>query len=262
MKKLNYIISAYLLLVTFHSNAQHARFVTQGTITYEKRVNAYALIKQQIKIWGGGDDSFYKAAFESYQKNNPQFKTSQSTLYFDNDVTAFIPTEDAIASTSGWFGDMIEFKQANHILTDIKAGTSKTQKKVYDEAYMVSDSTRKINWKITDEFRDIAGYHCRRANALVMDSVYVVAFYAEEIAVSGGPESFSGLPGMILGLALPHDHVTWFATSVTDAAVPADKLKIPTKGKAVNNKQLYDILKSALKSWGKSAHQTFKWAMM
>lgn len=262
MKKLTYIISAYLLLVAFHSNAQHARFVTQGTIAYEKRINAYTLIKDQIKIWGGGDDSFYKAALENYQKNNPQFKLSKSTLYFGNETTAFIPTEEAIASTGGWFGDMIEFKQANSILTNVKAGTSKTQKKVYDETYMVSDSTRKINWKITDEFREIAGYNCRRANALVMDSVYVVAFYSEEIAVSGGPESFGGLPGMILGLALPHEHVTWFATSVSDAPVSEDKLKIPTKGKPVNNKQLYDILKSALKSWGKSAHQTFKWAMM
>ena len=180
MKKLNYIISAYLLLVTFHSNAQHARFVTQGTITYEKRVNAYALIKQQIKIWGGGDDSFYKAAFESYQKNNPQFKTSQSTLYFDNDVTAFIPTEDAIASTSGWFGDMIEFKQANHILTDIKAGTSKTQKKVYDETYMVSDSTRKINWKITKDTASFSGVKCQKATAYFKGRNWI-AWYAPEL---------------------------------------------------------------------------------
>jgi hypothetical protein len=67
---------------------------------------------------------------------------------------------------------------------------------------------------------------------------------------------------MILGLALPHDHVTWFATSVTDEAVSPDKIKIPTKGKPVNQKQLYDILKGALKGWGKSAYQTFKWAMM
>ena len=262
MKALKYITCGCLLIIAATASAQHVRFLTQGTIEYEKRVNAYALIKQQIKSWGGGDDGYYKAALENYQKNNPQFKTAKSTLYFGNETTAFIPIEDAVVANSGWFGDMIEFRQANHILTDVKAGTSKTQKKVYDETYMVSDSTRKINWKITDEFREIAGYNCRRANALVMDSVYVVAFYSEEIAVSGGPESFGGLPGMILGLALPHDHVTWFATSVTDATVPADKLKIPTKGKAVNSKQLYDILKSALKSWGKSAHQTFKWAMM
>lgn len=261
MKNLKYILSTILLLVAFVIKAQNTRFVTQGTIEYEKRVNAYALIKEQIKIWGE-DDSFYAAAFENYQKNNPQFKTAKSKLLFSNETTAFLPEEDAIAPSNSWFSSLIQFQQANSILTNLKNGTSTTQKKVFDETYMVTDSTRKINWKITDEFRDIAGYNCRRANALVMDSIYVVAFYSDEIAVSGGPESFSGLPGMILGLALPYEHVTWFATSVTDVPITADKLKIPSKGKPVNNKQLYETLKAALKNWGKSAYQTFKWTMM
>lgn len=261
MKNLKYILSMVLFLATVVVKAQNVRFVTQGTIEYEKRVNAYALIKEQIKIWGD-EDIYYTTAFENYQKNNPQFKTAKSKLVFNNETTAFIPEEEAIASSNNWFSSLVQFQQANSTLTNLKTGLSTTQKKVYDETYMVSDSTRKINWKITDEYRNIAGYNCRRANALVMDSVYVVAFYSDEIAVSGGPESFNGLPGMILGLALPHEHVTWFATSVTDVPVTADKLKIPTKGKPVNNKQLYDILKSALKNWGKSAYQTFKWTMM
>lgn len=261
MKILKYIIAASFTFFVLSSSAQHARFVTQGTIEYEKRVNAYALIKQQLKSWGE-DNAFSTQALESYQKNNPQFKIQKSKLSFNNQTTAFIPIEENAPVSNNWFANMIEFQQANSILSDLNAGTSKTQKKIYEETYLLSDSIRKINWKITDEFRNIAGYNCRRANALVMDSVYVVAFYSEEIAVSGGPESFSGLPGMILGLALPHDHVTWFATSVTDEAVSPDKIKIPTKGKAVNQKQLYDILKGALKGWGKSAYQTFKWAMM
>ncbi len=57
----------------------------------------------------------------------------------------------------------------------------------------MQDSTRKITWKITDEMREIAGFSCRRANAIMLDSIYVVAFYTDQIPVSGGPESFSGL---------------------------------------------------------------------
>ncbi len=260
MKNLTYILSSFLLFISSVAAAQNARFIHQGVIEYEKRVNSYALIKQQLKNWGDG--GFGENAFESYQKTNPQFKTAKSKLFFSNETTAFLPVEDLTAPTNSWFGSMIEMQQSNHILTNLKTGTSKTQKKVYDETYFITDTLRKINWKITDEFKNIAGYNCRRANALVMDSVYVVAFYSEEIAVSGGPESFTGLPGMILGLAIPHDHVTWFATSVTDQPVGEDKLKIPTKGKPVNNKQLYTVLKAALKDWGKSAYQTFKWTML
>ena len=49
----------------------------------------------------------------------------------------------------------------------------------------------------------------------MLDSIYIVAFFAEKKSVSGGPESFSGLPGMILELALPHDNIIWRATKVS-----------------------------------------------
>jgi GLPGLI family protein len=47
-----------------------------------------------------------------------------------------------------------------------------------------------------------------------MDSIYVVAFYSDQIVVRGGPESFWGLPGMIMGVVLPHEYTTWYATKV------------------------------------------------
>lgn len=73
---------------------------------------------------------------------------------------------------------------------------------------------KRITWRMTDEYREIAGYNCRRANGLTPDSIYVVAYYANELPVSGGPESINGLPGMILGLVVPSQHVSYFANKV------------------------------------------------
>lgn len=240
------IIIACLFLGSQVSFAQNARFTNQGVIEYEKKVNIYALIKDQIKK--NPDQNFYVQAFEDYQKKNPQFKVSKSTLNFSKDQTLFTPIEDAVMG-SGFF-DFSSAQQNNTIATNTMAGTSIAQKSVFEQTYLLKDSTRKINWKITNEIRNIAGYDCRRANALIMDSIYVVAFYTEEIPVSGGPETFSGLPGMILGVALPYEHITWFATSVLDQPITDDKLKAPTKGKPVDNKQLTTILKAATKDWG------------
>ncbi|MFD2144973.1 GLPGLI family protein [Mucilaginibacter antarcticus] len=94
------------------------------------------------------------------------------------------------------------------------------QKEYAEKTLLVKDTIRKIKWKLTDETQVVAGYPCRRANGLMLDSIYVVAFYTDDIHVSGGPESFNGLPGMILKLALPHDNVSWVATKVTE--MPAD----------------------------------------
>lgn len=254
MKKFKLIIFFLLALTTIVS-AQNARFTNQGIIQFEKRVNMYAIYKEQIKRYP--DDTFYAQFFEQYQKTNPQFKVLKSTLSFHNEQTLFKPIEETEASNS-FFGNDPRAQQNNIILTNTVNGTSIAQKKVYEETYLVKDSTRKINWKITDEFRTIAGFDCRRANALIMDSIYVVAFYTDQIPVSGGPESFTGLPGMILGVALPYENTTWFATSILDQPVPIESIKAPTKGKATTNGQLHKILLDALKDWGKSAQDALK----
>jgi GLPGLI family protein len=259
----SYKIIAILLLMAFSklASAQNKHFPTQGTIEFEKRVNMYALIKEMIKKYP--TETWYTQIFEQYQKTNPQFKSLKSTLTFGKDQTLFTPIEPPVTNTqNNFFGDSPAVEQNNTIHTNTSAMTSTSQKKVFEELYLVKDSTRKINWKITSEIRNIAGYDCRRANALILDSVYVVAFYSDQIPVSGGPESFTGLPGMILGVALPYEHITWFATKVTEGTVTDDKLKAPVKGKAVTNSGLLGILKSALKDWGNGGKDALKGFML
>lgn len=256
--KLKYAVLLLICTINY-AMAQNARFVHQGIIEFEKKVNIYALLKDQVKRY---PDNFWSAqALEQYQKNNPQFKTLKSELVFKNEQTCFTPLADE-SNANNWAGNFASAKQNNIILTNLKTGTSINQKSVYEETYLVKDSIRKINWKITDEFRTIAGYDCRRANALIMDSIYVVAFYAESIPISGGPETFNGLPGMILGVALPREHITWFATAVKDVEIADARLKAPTKGKPVNKKQSSEILKGALKDWGNYASDILKAADM
>ena len=95
-----------------------------------------------------------------------------------------------------------------------------------------------------------------------MDSIYVVAFYTDAITTSGGPESFTGLPGMILGVAIPHEHTTWFATKVYTETIPETTLVPPTKGKKVNNVSLMSALDDMRKNWGKEGRQNIKQIML
>ncbi len=254
MKTIILFAIAALLLSGEMLFAQNAHFVNSGTIEYEKTVNMFAIFKRGINK---DNESYLQPAFEQFKKNQPQFKKLKSILSFGDNKTMFMPVEDE-AGTPGFWGDEAMVKQNNTTFTDLLAGTFVSQKSVFESTFLVKDSTRKIHWKITDETREIAGYVCRRANALVLDSVYVVAFYTDEIAVSGGPESFTGLPGMILGVALPHENITWFATKVTEATVDQKALNPPKKGKPVNGKQLMETLHAAMKDWGADANESLK----
>jgi GLPGLI family protein len=243
-----------LLLTAGHLLAQHAHFTTSGTIEYERSVNMYAIIKKRITA---NNEAFFRPFLENYMKNNPQFKKLKSTLSFGGNKTLFTPIEDDSPSNN-YFGDSPIATQSNTIYTDLNTDISIAQKKVFEETFLLKDSTRKIRWKITDETREIAGYTCRRANAIILDSIYVVAFYTTKIPVSGGPESFNGLPGMILGVALPHENITWFATKVTDTTLPQNTLMPPKEGKLVNNQSFKATLNGAIKNWGQWAQPYFK----
>ena len=243
---MNRFILLTIIICTFNcSFAQSTRFTTSGTIEYQKTVNTYAVIK---KMYNNNLEGFVQQAFEQYKKTQPQFKTFKSTLVFGNNKTLFTPIPPE--TNSNTFFNMPIADQNNTVYSDLSSNTTISQKMVFEQTYLLKDTIREITWKITDETREIAGYPCRRANGLLMDSIYVVAFYTDKIPVSGGPESFSGLPGMILQLALPHENISWLATKITDSTIDDKLLTPPHKGKPLNRKELTLTLEDATKNWG------------
>lgn len=237
------LIIIFILLLSFTGSfAQRITFITGGSIEFEKSVNTFAIIK---KMLGKNPMAVDLQRFEQYQKTRPQFKVLKSTLIFGGNRSLFTPTASEVTTFPLFVVPMTD--QNNKVYTDIPAQTNITQKSIYDGTFLVKDSVRKIDWKLTDETREIAGYTCRRANALILDSIYVVAFYTDDIHFSGGPELFSGLPGMILEVALPHDNVIWRATKITTITVPSQTIVPPKKGKTINNKELNELVKAQLK---------------
>jgi GLPGLI family protein len=243
-----------LLLIELGSSYAQTRFVSSGVIEYDKNINMYALIKREVS--NNDDNMWSKAATEAYKKNHGQIKTLKSTLKFNNNKTLFTPI--IVEERRDYYFDTPMAEQFNITYTDISSSTKLSQKKVFEELFLVSDSTAKIKWKVTGETRDILGYTCRRANGLVLDSIYVVAFYTDQIPVSGGPESFGGLPGMILQVALPHENVSWLATKITDTSVPVAEIAPPKKGKPLTKKEFQAKLLTAMKNWGEYAQGYLK----
>jgi GLPGLI family protein len=131
------------------------------------------------------------------------------------------------------------------------------------DPYLLEDSVRPIKWKIENEIRKIAGFDCRKAIGIIHDSVYVVAFYCPEIVPQGGPEFFTGLPGMILGLAIPRYFTTWFATKIELASIDESKILPPTikKSKQYTKKELAAILSKKYKEAGRWKNEDFERAL-
>jgi len=246
MKRYKLLLLFVIILTKSSVNGQHALFLAEGQIEFERKVNLHSQIEND-NAWS-----------DLEKKTIPKFKVSYFNLFFDKDKTLYQPGRENPDNNKIWQQPAEE----NVVYSDLANSKAVSQKKIFEQLFLVEDSVRNIQWKITDETRAIAGFQCRRANALIMDSIYVVAFYTDEIITNGGPESFSGLPGMILGVAIPHEHITWFATKVSVKPYPEQNLPIPKRGKKVNNAGLKETVQSSLKDWGKWGVRYVKAAML
>ena len=242
-KPLGSLLLALLLLSTARqAAAQNAIFLSSGKIEFERKVNVFAQI-------GNGDDQWT----ELMKKASSHFKTSYFDLVFTREKSLYKPGKESNDKDNFMFFQTPA--QDNTVWSDFAHDKAVSVKNVFEQTFLVHDSLRHIRWKITDETRTIAGFNCRRANAIIMDSIYVVAFYTDEILTTGGPESFGGLPGMILGVSLPHQHISWFATKVEAIPIAETQVAAPVKGKKVDNGTLRTTVSSSLKDWGKTGQQ-------
>ncbi len=255
----NILVIILLITGVGASHAQYARFIVNGSIEYEKRVNMFAKLTRRMS---GDDSGWTQRILDEYKKTQPQFSSAKTSLVFSKNASLYRQINKEGSASGSFFSNDPSVNMEKAVYVDFEKYTSVSQKKIYEESYLVSDSLRHIKWKITSEMREIAGFDCRRANAIVMDSIYVVAFYTDQIPVSGGPESFTGLPGMILGLALPHENTTWFATKVDDALVSPGIITPPLKGKKFNNAGFLKTIKETFKDWGKAAGEITKAIML
>ncbi len=237
-----------LITILFAGNIlfaqQSVRFVTSGTIEYQKKVNTFQVIGNVV---APNADANLKArmqqALDQYKKTQAQFATFNSSLSFSGNKTMLTPILPPVLYQSFQLNPITA--ESNTIYTDLSANKIVMEKDAMGEQFLLTDSTRKIKWRITDETRDILGYNCTRANGLISDSIYLVAFYTDKIRVSGGPELFTGLPGMILQLNIPHENVSWTATKIIDSE-SAKPIAPPMKGKPVNTQQLLATIKNGM----------------
>lgn len=235
MKK---ILLFCFLYTTIGVSAQ--KFITSGTIEYEVRKNQK---KEMARFSTDQDDN---GIWAQLRDKIPEFSLNYYTYSFNETagLYKFERTGDK-QKMPMWFSR----NQEDNIWYNNYATHTFTNLKVIDDNYLISGSLKKINWKISpNDQRIIAGFNCRKATAILFDSVYVFAYYTDEITVSGGPMGLHGLPGMILGITIPRLYTSWVATSLTLTSGPVTP---PTKGKKKTDAEIMQALADLSKSWGK-----------
>jgi GLPGLI family protein len=247
MKKFPFTLA---LLLAFAVSGS-AQYITSGKIEYEKKVSLHAMMKDY-------DDGSGNSWYDRVKSQIPQFSYYYFDLTFDTGRTMYKPGREVENKGARMWGESPAAE--NIVLTNLATNRVTAQKEVFEKKFTVQDTIRKLDWKVKDELRIIGNFKCRKAVSRICDSVYVVAFYTEDIIAGGGPEMFGGLPGMILELAIPRLHTTWTATKVDIIPTKDADFAITDKAKkTVTNKELNETVQSSLKDWGKWAARNLWW---
>lgn len=244
MKSLKLIFVGFCVLMSSKSFAQHALFAKTGVVHYDKTLYLKNVINKQFIQKA---DAGSKVWFDQMATDAPENVVLKKTLKFDGSKTVFenVKLENLSPKVSSTIQNLaLDLEGITY--SDLTTKSYKRYNDFFGEKIIIEDSTKAIKWRITDEYRDVAGYTCRRANGLTPDSIYVIGFYTTEIPVSGGPESINGLPGLILGLVVPSHNLSYFASKVELMSTVNYDINVfdNKKNKIVNRQQLVKQLSS------------------
>jgi GLPGLI family protein len=226
-------LSLWMLLLPIAGKTQ----ITEGSIRYlvthnwSKKIAAVDYISKQQKernayMWG----------------NTSEWKI-YSNLYFTPSETAFQDSEEK-AEVSGE-NSYSWRKDAYFIKRNFATNKESDVIQILGKIYIIEDTLQAPNWKILNNLKEIAGHQCM--NAFWQDTVKnqkVSAWFALDMPISGGPERFFGLPGMILevdindgGMLLTADRIE--SKKLTTELNPSKKYK----GSLINEAGYLTILK-------------------
>lgn len=213
-------------------NAQ--QFVEKAAIEFEVNTN----LKKRM-----GNDSWD----EKMKENISDLKTSYYTYTFSNNKSIY--KFDRWSEKTRVPKYEKDSDEENIWYFDFTSNEMSIQKQIGGTNFVILDSIPTIEWKITNENREIAGYNCRKAVGKIFDDVYVFAFYTDDIIISGGPCSINGLPGMILGVTIPRLYTSFIATKVNLTVTNPNEIKSISSKKPFKYNEMKAFLIDKSNDW-------------
>jgi GLPGLI family protein len=248
-----------IMLVAFTSAFAQ---VKEGKLIFERKVNMHKMIT----------DPEMRARI-------PEFRTDKFELLFNEQASMFktIPEEEAPDpfANSGGGGERGGMRFAFRMpetatYTDIPNQMQYESRSLFEKEFLIVDSLKPNNWKLSEETKTIAKFVCKKATTMIVPQqmnmrfgggrnrnnqdtaapvkpkeIELVVWYTESIPVSVGPDAYAGLPGAILEVDSDNGGNVITATEYT-AKYAAKELKQPTKGDKMNRAQFAESMKKIM----------------
>ena len=210
--------------------------------------------KMNLGSWGARMSEAQKKQIKERLKNRLE-KTY--ILSFNTTESVFIEEDkiDAISgATDSWGSNFSRGEQYK----DVGGNKLVQAQEFYGKRFLVQDQLQPIDWKMDSEVREICGYTCFKATAVVPSTdlswfnfswgdlnstsdssetpeirfTQIEAWYTLQIPVKHGPAEFWGLPGLILEVSA--DDTTMLCYEIVINPKQRNSIKAPEKGQVIS----------------------------
>ena len=208
--------------------------VKEGKVIYERKVNMHARLT--------GEQASMKNMI-------PEFTTVKMELSFAGDQSMYksVAEGEDIRETAGE-GDgnrvVMRFRGTDdETYKNYSTGMTIQQRELGPKKYIIEDTLRKLAWKLdeTGETKTIKGYNCKKATTKNQQGSEVVAWFCDQIISPSGPETYGGLPGMILELNVNNSETVFTTLEISDKS-DGKVVKAPTNGKKISRQEFQKML--------------------
>ena len=118
-----------------------------------------------------------------------------------------------------------------------------------EKTFLIKDNLPEIDWKITKETKEIAGFPVQKASAILTDEykTEIEAWYSPKFNYKTGPDKFWGLPGIILEIQtqITYDdgskEGTKYVATKVEVVNSNENIKIPSKGKEITQQEFTEM---------------------
>lgn len=187
--------------------------------------------------------------YESPQKDDLKIKSLPTLfeLIIDKDLSAyhFVPKIDNTQKDETSALSATMSASTNPVYQNTETKTYIEEAKIQQKQFLIKDTLPQIDWKITKETKEIAGFPVLKATAILSDEskTELTAWYTPKLNFKNGPDKFWGLPGLILEVETQINYEggskegTRYIAEKVEILNTSEKSKIPTKGKEISQQE-------------------------
>ena len=195
---------------------------------------------------------------EAMKERIPEFRESNKILLFNSQEALYKakPKTEAEKQKQQEFrgegrrgrrGGRFGGRNANNqYYTSIADGVSVDSRNLFGKDFLIEGERSPLKWKITGEQKQVGSYLCQKAT--FQDSTQnIVAWFTPMIPVPAGPDSYNGLPGLILHMDFDEGSRQITATDIQLKALESDMITRPSEGEKITKEEFTKLREEKIK---------------